>query len=187
MDRRFEYRLNTTTAPANRDGSCDQAYDVRMTVVGLVLLVVGFLLALSEAHNPMHGIAGAGGIMVMALGVVLAVAGLGAGVALGLAGGVTLAAVAGGGLALTVKRSAAVRHRRVRGGAEGLIGQVAVVRSWEREGGSVSLQGALWLARRSLDPDEDSGPSLHAGDRVVVQRLSGLTVSVRPAEEWELL
>ena len=158
-----------------------------MTAVGLVLLVVGFLVALSEAHNPVHGIAGAGGIMIMALGVVLAVSGLGAGVALGLAGGVALATVGGGSLALTVRRSAAVRHRRVRGGAEGLIGQIAVVRSWQQETGSVSLQGAMWRARRSPEPDDDGGSALHAGDRVVVQRLSGLTVSVRPAEEWELL
>ena len=28
---------------------------------------------------------------------------------------------------------------------------------------------------------------LHQGDRVIVERLTGLTLSVRPAEEWELI
>ena len=30
-------------------------------------------------------------------------------------------------------------------------------------------------------------PQLHAGDPIVVEHLNGLTLSVRPAEEWELL
>ncbi len=157
-----------------------------MTAAGLVLLIVGFLLALSEAHNPSHGVAGGGGLVLMTVGVVLAVSGLGAGVAIGLAVGAALAAAGGGALAMTVKRSAAVRQRRVRGGAEGLIGEIGVVRNWTEEDGSVSLQGTTWRARRSASPDEDP-PSLHTGDQVVVERLSGLTLSVRPAEDWELL
>ena len=50
------------------------------------------------------------------------------------------------------------------------------------------MDGAVWRARRSLGAaDEDEVPELHAGDRVVVEHLNGLTLSVRPAEEWELL
>jgi len=158
-----------------------------MTAAGLVLLVIGFLLGLSEAHNPSHGVAGGGGLLLMAVGLVLAISGLGAGVALGLAGGVALAAVGGGALTVTVKRSAEVRRLRVRGGAEGLIGQLGTVRNWTEEDGNVAVQGATWRARRSLGPDEDELEPLHTGDRVVVERLSGLTLSVRRAEEWELL
>jgi membrane-bound ClpP family serine protease len=156
-----------------------------MIAAGLVLLVIGFLLGLSEAHNPSHGIAGGGGLLLMAVGVVFAVSGLGAGVAIGLAGGVALAAVGGGALTLTVKRSSEVR--RLRGGAEGLIGQIGTVRSWTDEDGNISVQGATWRARRSPSPDEDELEPLHTGDRVVVERLSGLTLSVRAAEDWELL
>jgi len=36
---------------------------------------------------------------------------------------------------------------------------------------------------RLVDPPTE----LHSGDRVVVERLTGLTLSVRPAEEWELI
>jgi membrane protein implicated in regulation of membrane protease activity len=35
--------------------------------------------------------------------------------------------------------------------------------------------------------DEPEEPELHAGDPVVVERLSGLTLSVRRAEDWELV
>jgi membrane protein implicated in regulation of membrane protease activity len=75
----------------------------------------------------------------------------------------------------------------VRGGAEGLIGQIGVVRNWsEEDRGSVALQGAVWHARRSHGLEEEP-EDLRRGDRVVVERLTGLTLAVRPAEEWELI
>ena len=163
-----------------------------MTALGVVLLVIGALIAASEAHNPTHGIAGGGGLTLMAVGIVLALSGIGVAVVIGLGVGAALAATGGGALAMAVTRTSTVRRRRIRGGAEGLIGQVGVVRTWTSDGGSVSLQGGVWRARRSPDVrDEEEAqeapPELHAGDHVVVERLNGLTLSVRPAEEWELL
>jgi membrane-bound serine protease (ClpP class) len=158
-----------------------------MTVLGLVLLVVGAVIAASETHNPTHGVAGGMGVLTMAVGVVLAISGAGAGLALGLARGVVLAGLGAGAVTVTVKQGAAVRRRRVRTGAEGLVGHMGVVRNWVDSTGSVSLDGAVWQARRSACPDQESETTLHAGDRVVVERLSGLTVSVRPAEDWELI
>jgi membrane-bound serine protease (ClpP class) len=158
-----------------------------MTTLGLILLIVGALVAIVEAHYPTSGVAGGVGVAVMAVGSVLAIAGLGAGVILGLVGGLALAGAGGAAVALTVKHGAAVRRRRVRGGAEGLIGQIGVVRKWAEPTGSVTLHGAVWQARRSPSPDEDELPELTSGDRVVVERLTGLTLSVRPAEEWELI
>jgi membrane-bound ClpP family serine protease len=172
-----------------------------MAVAGVVLLVIGLLIAISEAHRPTHGIAGGLGVVVMAVGIGLALAGAGAGIAIGIGAAALLAAGGAGGIALTVSRTGAVRRRRVRGGAEGLIGQIGVVRTWSpaEDSGSVSLAGGVWQARRSeapedplaaLDavegPGEPDGSELHVGDRVVVEHLAGLTVSVRPAEEWEL-
>jgi membrane-bound ClpP family serine protease len=158
-----------------------------VTTLGLILLIIGALVAVVEAHYPTHGIAGGAGVVVMAIGAVLAISGLGAGVMVGLAGGLALAGTGGAALGFTVKRGAAVRRRRIRGGAEGLIGQIATVRSWAEPTGSVSLHGGVWQARRSPGPDEDDAPELTSGDRVVVERLTGLTLSVRPAEEWELI
>jgi membrane-bound serine protease (ClpP class) len=161
-----------------------------MAIVGVVLLIVGVLLAIGEAHNPSHGVIGGTGVAVMAVGLALALAGAGVAVVIGVASGAVLAAAGGGALATAVIRSGAVRHRRVRGGAEGLIGQVGTVRDWERTCGRVALDGGLWDARRSPAPVEEEDAAdeqLHAGDRVVVERLNGLTLSVRPAEEWELI
>jgi membrane-bound ClpP family serine protease len=141
------------------------------------------VVAVAEAHYPTHGIAGGVGVVVMAVGAVLAISGLGAGVLLGLLAGGTLAAVGAGAVTLSVKKGVAARHRRVQTGAEGIVGHIGVVRNWTDSNGSVALDGSLWRARRSSLQEDD----LHAGDQVVVERLNGLTLCVRRAEEWELL
>jgi len=167
-----------------------------MTSLGLALLVVGAMVALVEAHQPTHGIAGGLGVAAVAIGAVLVISGLGAGVLIALLSGALLASTGAGAVVWTVRKGVSARHRRVRTGAEGLIGQIGVVRSWENGGGSVALGGALWRARRSLaaaetEPADPTAAEvsieLHAGDEVVVERVSGLTLSVRRAEEWELL
>jgi membrane protein implicated in regulation of membrane protease activity len=48
----------------------------------------------------------------------------------------------------------------------------------------VQLEGALWRARPAWPGLDDA--QLCEGDVVVVERLSGLTLAVRGAEEWEL-
>ncbi|HEX3833893.1 MAG TPA: hypothetical protein VHW04_18075, partial [Solirubrobacteraceae bacterium] len=95
-----------------------------MTTLGMVLLVLGALVATAEAHYPAHGVAGGVGVLAMALGAVLAISGLGAGLALGLLSGLALAGVGGGALLLSVRSGFAVRQRRVRTGAEGLVGEI---------------------------------------------------------------
>ena len=140
---------------------------------------------MAEVHYPSHGVVGGVGVLAMAFGAVLAISGLGAGVVVGLLAGLALAGFGVSALALSVKHGAAVSRRRIRTGAEGIIGHIGVVRSWTNSSGSVTLDGAVWRARRSAT--DEPGPELHAGDPVVVERLSGLTLSVRPAEDWELL
>jgi membrane-bound serine protease (ClpP class) len=95
-----------------------------------------------------------------------------------------LVAAGAGVVALSVRKGLAVRRRRVRAGPERLLGHVGVVRSWEGPAGCVALDGALWNARASSaeEPHE-----IHPGDEVVVERLDGLTLAVRPAEDWELV
>jgi membrane protein implicated in regulation of membrane protease activity len=75
-------------------------------------------------------------------------------------------------------------RRRIRTGTESMSGRVGVVRRWSNIAGQVSLDGALWRARWE-HPDVD-GCELHEGDRVVVEYVSGLTLCVRAADEWEL-
>lgn len=153
-----------------------------MTTLGMALLVIGAVVAVAEAHYPTHGIAGGLGVVVMAIGAVLAISALGAGIALGLLTGAVLAGIGAGVVTLSVRKGSAVRSRRIRTGAEGMIGHVGVVRDWVDSNGRVALDGSLWRARRSATEEDE----LHAGDQVVVEQLSGLTLSVRKAEEWEL-
>ena len=46
------------------------------------------------------------------------------------------------------------------------------------------FDGALWRARHEWPAAESE--ALHEGDSVVVERVSGLTLCVRRADEWEL-
>ena len=51
-------------------------------------------------------------------------------------------------------------------------------------GRQVQLDGALWRAR--LWELEDDGAPVAEGSAVVVESIDGLTLTVRPAEEWEV-
>jgi membrane-bound serine protease (ClpP class) len=156
-----------------------------MTALGVSLLIVGAVAILVEAHVSSLGILGAPGVILVAVGSVLAVGGLGGGIVLGVVLGLLLAAVGAAAVVVSLTKGMAARKRRVSTGREGLIGHLGTVRSWTDSGGSVLVDGALWRAYPSW-PDEEH-PSLHAGDSVVVERVSGLTLAVRPAEEWELV
>jgi membrane protein implicated in regulation of membrane protease activity len=115
---------------------------------------------------------------------VLTVSGLGGGLVLGLVVALVLAVAGIGALVLSLEKGAAVQRRRVRAGPEALIGHHGIVRSWSEPTGSVLVDGALWKARRALSDEQED--QLHAGDSVIVERLTGLTLAVRRAEDWEL-
>jgi membrane-bound ClpP family serine protease len=155
-----------------------------MTALGVSLLIVGAIVIVAEAHVPTLGMLGGPGVILLGVGAVLAVSGLGGGIALAVIAALLLVSIGVGAVALSVTKGLAVRRRRVRAGPEGLIGHTGVVRSWAEPTGSVLVDGALWRARRSIVDEE--GAELHAGDRVVVEHLTGLTVGVRRAEDWEL-
>jgi membrane-bound serine protease (ClpP class) len=157
-----------------------------MTALGLALLVIGAILVVVEAHVPRLGVLGVPGVIALAAGAIVAVAGLGGGIAVGIISALALAGAGAGFLALTFSKGIAVRRRRVRSGPERLIGQLGVVRRWEEPRGKVLVDGALWHARRSW-PEEGDQAELHEGDTIVVERLDGLTLAIRPAEDWELV
>src|ERR687888_244097 len=82
----------------------------------------------------------------------------------------------GGGLAL------AVWGRQTVSGREALSGHTGVVRRWNGTDGQVLVDGALWRACCSWP---DGGETIGEGDSVVVERVKGLTLAVRKAEDWE--
>ena len=154
-----------------------------MTALGFVLLLMGAALVVAEAHVP-GGVLGVAGGAALIAGGIIVIAALGGGAALAVPVGVGLGAAAGGWTLLAASKAAVARRELVRSGAEGLRGRVGVVRRWSEPGGQVFVEGALWRARHDWSaPDEE----LHEGDCVVVERVSGLTLCVRRAEEWELL
>jgi membrane protein implicated in regulation of membrane protease activity len=55
-----------------------------------------------------------------------------------------------------------------------------VIRSAPAPLGQVFVDGALWRARPCMEDE------LSVGDPVVVERVNGLVLSVRRAEEWEV-
>jgi membrane-bound ClpP family serine protease len=151
-----------------------------MTAIGIALLVVGAIVVAVEAHVPSLGMLGGPGVIALGAGAVLAVGGLGGGLALGLVAAFLVAAVGVGVVGLSVSKGIAVRRGRVR---TELVGRLGVVRRWEEADGTVLVDGALWSAR----PSFPEGEAIHSGDRIVVERVSGLTLCVRKAEDWELV
>ena len=142
----------------------------------VLIAIVGIGLLLAELLLP------TGGVLAL-LGVVgLTVAGIvafgsdsdaadyagGALIALGIVSGLTFYFV-------TRKVWAAHRHQPPRTGAEELVGAAAEARSSIDPTGRVWLEGTIWSARLA----EDASP-IHAGDRVKVEAVDGLTLVVRP-------
>jgi membrane-bound ClpP family serine protease len=151
-----------------------------MIEVGLVLVVVGAALLVAEAHLP-GGVLGVAGGVALATGAALALAAAGGGVLAVLAAVLGATAVTGLWLTVATRKALAARRLRSASGREALSGRTGVVRTWNGGDGQVLVDGALWRARPSL-PD---GEPLAVGDAVVVERVSGLTLGVRRAEEWE--
>jgi membrane-bound ClpP family serine protease len=151
-----------------------------MSELGLVLMILGAALAVVEAHVPTHGALGSAAVAAGATGVALVIGGAGFGLAIALIAGLAAAALGAGYVWVVVHKALAARRARVRSGAEGLVGRVGE----SRAAGQVFLDGALWRARQwSFDEDE----VLERGDPVVVERVDGLTLTVRRAEDWEVL
>jgi membrane-bound ClpP family serine protease len=156
-----------------------------MTALGVSLLVLGALVVVVEAHVPTLGLLGGPGVVALVAGAVLIVGGLGGGLAITLVAALVLACAGLGVMAVSLRKAVSVRRRRIRSGPEGLISHLGVVRNWGEPTGQVLVDGAIWKARRSWGDEEPA--DLQAGDHVVVERLDGLTLVVRRADEWELI
>ena len=150
-----------------------------MSTLGIVLMLLAAALAAAEAHVPSHGALGGGAAVAAAAGLALVIAGAGFGLAAALAVGLVFGLVAATFVLLVVRKALKASRGRVRSGAEGLIGRVGEVRS----SGQVFLDGALWRARAWPGEEEER---LQRGDPIVVERVDGLTLTVRRAEEWEV-
>jgi membrane-bound ClpP family serine protease len=155
-----------------------------MTVLTLALLFLGLALLVVEAHLPTYGVLGAAGIAVLVGGIAVALLESGGGVWLALGIALPLGAAAAALGAFAMRKALAASRRRARCGADELVGQVGVVRRSLDPLGHVAIDGELWRARRSWAAEDEPPPA--EGEPVVVDRVQGLTLSVRRAEVWEV-
>jgi membrane-bound serine protease (ClpP class) len=154
-----------------------------MSTYGVVLMIVGAALMVAEAHVASHGVLGTTAAAALTAGVVLVLSGAGVVAAAVLAAALAVG-LAGLGMSwLLLVKSLATRRLTVRSGPPALLGRVATVRSVPEPIGQVQLDGALWRARRS---ELEEAAELSEGSPVVVESVNGLTLTVRPAEEWEV-
>ena len=152
-----------------------------MTALILASLVTGASLLIAEAHLPSYGLLGIAGVLALALGGVLAVEAAGGSMLVAVALVLPVALVVAALVAVAGRKALAVSRRRP---TNGLVGRVGVVRHPVEPVGDVLVAGGLWRARCSWD---DGQPPPREGEHVVVERVHGLTLSVRRAEEWELM
>jgi membrane-bound serine protease (ClpP class) len=146
--------------------------------VFVVIALVALVLLLAELLLPTGGaLAGVGGLGLVVAGIVALTADADSSAAdwagpglitLGLLSLVTFYFVGR-------KVLAAHRDEPVRTGPEELIGARAEARTALDPEGQVWIEGALWRARLA----GDRGP-LRPGDRVTVEAIDGLTLTVRP-------
>jgi membrane-bound serine protease (ClpP class) len=145
-----------------------------VTLVGILLLVLGVVLIIAEAHLP-TGLLGAAGVgALIASGLVLYNTdsdALEVSVPVVIVTGLLL----GGFAAFAVQRTVLAHRRPVMTGWEEMVGTIGEVRDPLDPVGQVFVEGALWRAR---PVDEDS--SVDRGYRVRVESVDGLTLIVRP-------
>jgi membrane-bound serine protease (ClpP class) len=155
-----------------------------MTDLGIVLLLVGAVLLIAEAHVPSGVLGVVAGAALIGGGIIL-IGSLGGGAAVAVPVGVGLGLVAGGWAVMATHKATGARRLGVKAGAESLCGRIGVVRRWSDSVGQVFVDGTLWRARHQVGAD--AADALLEGDSVVVENVNGLTLSVRRAEKWELI
>ena len=154
-----------------------------MSTLGVLLVVLGLALVIAEAHVPTHGALGAGAAAALTAAVVLVLSGSGATGGEVVAAGVTVALA---GLALSwllLRTSLATSRLRVRSGTRRSRGKWRRCAACRRQ--SARCNWTAPLARPSVGARDD-GELVAEGSAVVVESIDGLTLTVRPAEEWEV-
>ena len=155
-----------------------------MTAQVIILLLVGSGLLMAETQLPTYGALGTAGVAAFVAAIVLAVLDSGGSLAVAVALTVPIAALMIALAVVFTRKALTAGRRRARGGAEGLIGHVGVVRRPLDPVAHVAIDGELWRARRFWAAEDEPAPE--QGDPVVVDEVQGLTLCVRRAEAWEV-
>jgi membrane-bound serine protease (ClpP class) len=145
-----------------------------MLALGLLLVILGAILVAAEAHVPSHGALGSGAVIALAVGAALLFSAAGSAALVAIFAGLGIAFSGGAWVAVVAHKAMGTRRLRER---NSLIGRMGVARGED----CVFVDGALWRAKQW------EAVPLERGEPVVVEHVNGLTLTVRPAEEWEVL
>jgi membrane-bound serine protease (ClpP class) len=139
-----------------------------INVAGLMLIFLAFGLFVAEAFIVSHGALAVSGVVALAFGGLLLFDTDNEAFDISVPIVIFTAALLGSFFVWVASKAVQTRHRTVHTGAEELIGAHGEVRSSDH----VFVRGALWRARsdRPLEP----------GQKVVVQAVNGLTLTVTP-------
>ncbi len=135
---------------------------------GLALVLLGVGLLVTDAHVTTHGALTLAGLVAMAVGLATLFHNAPSPYHTSVPLIATFTVVIGGFWAIALSKAVAVRRSPVTVGPQEIVGMQGVV----REGGLVFVHGELWRAR--------SPQRLEPGQRVEVDRLDGLTLTVHP-------
>jgi membrane-bound serine protease (ClpP class) len=133
---------------------------------GLILILLGAVLLVIDAHVTTHGALTLSGLVAIAVGLVTLFHKAPAPYETNVWLIVSVTAVVGGFWAFAISKAVSVRRAPVRVSPQQIVGMEGVVRGE----GQVFVRGELWRAR--------SSDSLRAGDHVRVASLDGLTLDV---------
>jgi membrane-bound serine protease (ClpP class) len=134
---------------------------------GLILVLLGAVLLVVDAHVVTHGALTLSGLVAMAIGFITLFHKAPAPYHTSVPAVITFTVIIGGLWAVAISKAIAVRRSPVSVGPQEIVGQEGVV----RPGGYVFVRGELWRA----EADEPLAPGQH----VLVEALDGLALRVR--------
>ena len=140
--------------------------------ISIVLILSSFVLFALEAKYQTHGVAGAGGILLMVLGALLLVDGPIPQMRVQLWSALAVSIPMGAITIFLMTIALKARKNKVVTGEQGMIGEVAIVCAPLTPAGKVFVQGELW--------DAIAPANVEAGGRVVIRKVENLVLQVEP-------
>jgi membrane-bound serine protease (ClpP class) len=140
--------------------------------ISIVLILSSFVLFALEAKYQTHGVAGAGGILLMVLGALLLVDGPIPQMRVQLWSALAVSIPMGAITIFLMTIALKARKNKVVTGEQGMIGEVAIVCAPLTPAGKVFVQGELW--------DAVAPANVEAGGRVVIRKVENLVLQVEP-------
>ncbi len=137
---------------------------------GVILLLAGVGLLVADVHVTSHGALTVAGLICLAVGAIMLFQNAPAPYHTSKPLVITIAVVLGSAWAFAVGKAWQVRHRPVLVSPQAIAGSIGEV----RRDGLVFVNGELWQARSA------GGEQLRPGERVRVESLDGLVLTVRP-------